>query len=155
MTELALVKVPPEMEKLGVTVMDGPYFSTMPFPALGLHTLSHVTYTPHASWSDADGSRPLFSAGEQPDSKYRFMIADAQRYMPLLREAEWRHSHFEVKTVLLQNEVDDGRPILCRRNYGIKGLHVVLGAKIDNIYDIIQTLEAESFTSETLHESRQ
>jgi hypothetical protein len=83
------------------------------------------------------------------------MMKDAQRYMPLLKEARYMHSHFETKTVLLQNEIDDGRPILWRCNYGLKGLYVVLGAKIDNIYDINQALDKETFTSEeVVHGSR-
>jgi glycine/D-amino acid oxidase-like deaminating enzyme len=147
MTELALVQMPPALEKLGITVMDGPYFSSMPFPALKLHTLSHVTYTPHASWNDLEQSRPPEFKEALP-SKHIFMMKDAQRYMPLLKEARYMHSHFETKTVLLQNEIDDGRPILWRCNYGLKGLYVVLGAKIDNIYDINQALEKETFASE-------
>lgn len=55
LTELALVEVPDRHRGLGVTVMDGPCFSLMPFPARGLHTLSHVRYTPHAHWYDGGG----------------------------------------------------------------------------------------------------
>lgn len=150
-TELALIQAPPALEKIGVTVMDGPFFSSMPFPARNLHTLSHVTYTPHASWNDLeDGRPPRFSP--QPPSKYIFMLRDSQRYLPLLAEARYVDSHFETKTVLLQNEIDDGRPILCRCNYCLKGLYVVLGAKIDNIYDINQVIEKETFTRETQYE---
>lgn len=155
MTELALIQMPPELEKIGVTVMDGPFFSTMPFPALNLHTLSHVTYTPHASWNDLETSEPPRLPAQLP-SKHIFMMRDSQRYMPLIAEAQYRHSHFETKTVLLQNEVDDGRPILCRSNYGLPGLYVVLGAKIDNIYDINQVIEKETFSEKELaHEFAQ
>ncbi len=151
MTELALIQMPPALEKLGITVMDGPFFSSMPFPARQLHTLSHVTYTPHASWNDLEQEQtPRFPA--RLPSKHIFMMRDSERYLPSLREARYVDSHFEMKTVLLQNEVDDGRPILCRCNYGIKGLYVVLGAKIDNIYDINQVIEKETFTEEVKHE---
>ena len=51
-TEMALIQPPPGMEKFGITVMDGPFFSTMPFPPRGLHTLSHVRYTPHGAWQE-------------------------------------------------------------------------------------------------------
>jgi hypothetical protein len=56
LTELALVEVPPMLRNLGITVMDGPFFSVMPFPARGLHTLSHVRYTPHYAWHDTSGA---------------------------------------------------------------------------------------------------
>src|SRR5262249_34572451 len=52
LTELALVEVPAELKRLAVTVMCGPFFSFMPFPARGLHTFSHVRYTPHHAWHD-------------------------------------------------------------------------------------------------------
>lgn len=73
------------------------------------------------------------------------MVKDAQRYLPALRDTKVVTSLFQTKTVLLQNEVDDGRPILCRADHGIKNLFVILGAKIDNIYDILETIEARQF----------
>lgn len=57
-TEMALMQVPPVLKELGITVMDGPFFSMMPFPARGLHTLSHVRYTPHMHWNDQRGIDP-------------------------------------------------------------------------------------------------
>src|SRR5262249_60709325 len=52
LTELALVRPPDALDGAAVTVMDGPFFSLMPYPSRGLHTLSHVRYTPHYSWHD-------------------------------------------------------------------------------------------------------
>ena len=56
LTEMALVEVPERLRQVGITVMCGPFFSLMPFPARKLHTLSHVRYTPHAAWK-SHGSR--------------------------------------------------------------------------------------------------
>lgn len=141
-TEMALVRLPEELRKVGVTVMDGPFFSTMPYPALNLHTLSHVRYTPHASWADldqyVDGHALL--TDNTPASNYPYMLRDSQRYLPLLAEAEYVDSLFEIKTVLLQNEVDDGRPILFKQDYGLTGFHNIMGSKIDNIYDMLETV---------------
>ena len=69
-----------------------------------------------------------------------YMIRDAQRYLPALRETHYVRSLYEVKTVLLKNETDDGRPILCRENYGLNNLYLVMGSKIDNIYDVLKYL---------------
>lgn len=142
LTEMALVELPPEIANVAVTVMDGPFFSVMPYPSLGLHTLSHVRYTPHMSWTDApdvpDGHALLRDA--PPASNFPYMIRDAARYLPALREARHRDSIFEIKTVLTRNETDDGRPILFSQDHGLPGLHVVMGGKIDNIYDIIDCL---------------
>ncbi len=150
--ELVLIEVPSELKGIGLTVMDGPFFSTMPFPSLGLHTLSHVRYTPHQAWSDFEEPH-LRNRAHQQASKSILMLKDAQRYVPALREARAVRSLFETKTVLLQNEVDDGRPILCRADHGIKNLFVILGAKIDNIYDILETVETQYFARRPVYET--
>jgi len=142
-TEMALVRPPEPLRNLGVTVMDGPFFSTMPFPALGLHSLSHVRYTPHKGWVDevppVDGHELLRAA--PPVSKALHMINDAARYLPVLGGVRPEGSLFEVKTVLLASEDSDSRPILFRRDYGgLKGFHVAMGGKIDNIYDLLETI---------------
>ncbi|HEY7156503.1 MAG TPA: FAD-dependent oxidoreductase, partial [Gemmataceae bacterium] len=58
LTEMALVRVPEPLAHVGVTVMCGPFFSVMPFPPRGLHSLSHVRYTPHAAWRAGSRQRP-------------------------------------------------------------------------------------------------
>lgn len=150
-TELALIQVPPSLADVGITVMDGPFFSTMPFPALGLHSLSHVTYTPHESWNGLTQARRPPEDARLP-SKCIFMLKDAARYVPALQFARYERSLFETKTVLLRNEIDDGRPILCRPNYGLKNFCVVLGAKIDNIYDVLTALAIDFPFARSPHE---
>jgi glycine/D-amino acid oxidase-like deaminating enzyme len=142
LTELALIEPPDELQQIGVTVMDGPFFSTMPFPALGLHSLSHVRYTPHESWREPELVRDphAYLAERSPESRFTFMLKDSQRYLPCMQGARYVKSLFEVKTVLVQNEVDDGRPILFRCQPGNPDFTTVLGAKIDNIYDVLDAL---------------
>jgi len=146
-SELPLVEVPPELRAVGVTVMDGPYFSAMPFPPRALHTLHHVRYSPHDSWWEPETYRDAYSdlAQRIRGSNFDFMVRDASRYLPIFRQSRHVGSLFEVKTVLPRNEADDGRPIFLRRDYGLEGLSIVLGAKIDNIYD---ALEAWSLVSD-------
>jgi glycine/D-amino acid oxidase-like deaminating enzyme len=145
-TEMALVKAPSALEGLGVTVMDGPFFSMMPFPARGLHTLSHVRYTPHFSWQDEAGNDPYRKLQEyQRDSRVDRMLRDVGRYMPAVLEAKYAGSLFEVKTILQKNEGDDGRPILFEQHAELPGCYSVLGGKIDNVYDVLERLETEHF----------
>ena len=119
--------------------MCGPFFSIMPFPALGLHSFSHVRYTPHGWWHDgADGT--YFDAYDvlvraRRQSNFPAMVRDAARYLPSMAQARYVKSLWEIKTLLPRNEVDDGRPILFRRDEGIPELVTVMGSKIDNIYD--------------------
>ncbi|WP_198419530.1 NAD(P)/FAD-dependent oxidoreductase [Geomonas oryzae] len=151
MTEMCLVDVPDPFKRVGVTVMCGPFFSVMPFPPVGLHSFSHVRYTPHYEWRDGD--RPgFFDAedrfrGDLRHSAWRYMQKDAARYFPVLSECEYRDSLWEVKTVLPRSESDDSRPILFLPHYGLKGFHCVMGGKIDNVYDVLESIDAHNLLS--------
>jgi hypothetical protein len=140
MAEIALVEPPPELDGLGVTVLDGPFFSIMPFPAGRCYSLSHVRYTPHGHGSGRaaiarDGREPV------PRSRAHFMIADAARYLPCVARSRHRESLFEAKALLARNERDDGRPVLMRPEPGLPGVISILGGKLDNIYDACARLD--------------
>jgi len=141
--EIALVDVPDELRDVGITLMDGPFFSCMPFPSEHCHSLSHVRYTPHGSALDADGTHDPFTDLDLRGlaSRYSRMVADASRFVPALRQATHRRSLFEIKTVLVHHEVDDGRPILLRREFGHPRILSVLGGKLDNVYDVLAELD--------------
>ncbi|NMZ05328.1 FAD-dependent oxidoreductase [Pseudomonas proteolytica] len=146
-TEMALMQMPESLEGLGVTVMDGPFFSLMPFPARGLHTLSHVRYTPHLHWNDEKGLDPYEKLRlYERDSRVDRMVRDVGRYIPEVLKAQHKDSLFEVKTILVKNEGDDGRPILFEKHAELPGCFSVLGGKIDNIYDVLEKLDTESFS---------
>ena len=142
-TEMALVAMPDDLARIGVTVMCGPFFSCMPFPSRGLHSFSHVRYTPHTSWHDA-GRDVLdahdFLARSRWRSRFPLMVRDASRYLPALAGCRQVDSLFEVKTVLPASERDDGRPILLQHDVGMRGLTCVLAAKIDNVFDMLDTV---------------
>lgn len=145
LTEMALIEMPDLLKKFSVTVMDGPFFSVMPFPTRQLHTLSHVRYTPHQSWQD-NNVRDYFDAELDTSmlrvsSHHQHMLKDAQRYLPLLQECNYVESLWEIKTVLPQSETDDSRPILFKRSEEIPGLMSIMGGKIDNIYDVKDRLD--------------
>jgi glycine/D-amino acid oxidase-like deaminating enzyme len=151
--ELALVDPPEELRRRGVTVMDGPFFSCMPYPSAGLWSLTHVRYTPHESWTDeaveCDAYR--YFASRDLETRYAFMLRDAQRYLPCLEGATYRRSIFDVKTVLLKNEQDDGRPILYHRKPETSRVISILGGKIDNIYDLFEAVKSTAPEFGALH----
>jgi len=143
-TEMALMQAPAELKGLGITVMDGPFFSMMPFPARDLHTLSHVRYTPHMHWFDHRGADPYQKLDRyEKDTRVDRMVRDVARYMPAVLDARYVDSLFEVKTVLVKNEGDDGRPILFEKHELLPNCYSILGGKIDNIYDVLEKLDAE------------
>lgn len=146
-TEMALVKVPDVLQGLGITVMDGPFFSIMPFPARDLHTVSHVRYTPHLHWMDQHGTSPYHKLADYArETRVDRMIRDISRYLPSVLHSQYRDSLFEIKTVLIKSEGDDGRPILFEKHAELPGCYSVLGGKIDNIYDVLERLDAENIS---------
>ncbi|QXZ16156.1 FAD-dependent oxidoreductase [Pseudomonas sp. AO-1] len=143
-TEMALMDMPAPLKGLGITVMDGPFFSLMPFPARNLHTLSHVRYTPHLQWVDEPGISPYGKLNDyRRVSQVDRMVRDVSRYLPSLSTAKYVESLFEVKTILMKNESDDGRPILFEKYEDLPKCFSILGGKIDNIYDVLEKLDAE------------
>ncbi|WDH24907.1 FAD-dependent oxidoreductase [Pseudomonas chlororaphis] len=149
-TEMPLMHMPPSLDGLGITVMDGPFFSMMPFPARGVHTLSHVRYTPHLHWDDRQGLDPYKKLDHyEQTSRVDRMVRDVGRYIPSVLDARYVDSLFEVKTVLTKSENDDGRPILFEKHLELPGCYSVLGGKIDNIYDVLEKLDTEFFIKTT------
>lgn len=145
LAEMALVRLPEELDGLSVTMMCGPFFSFMPYPSRGLTTLSHVRYTPHLQWVEKPEVRfrdPYERFGQlAKETHYQYMVTDAARYIPALTKAEYVDSLWEVKTLLPQTEVDDGRPILFRRDPIMPEVIHVMGGKIDNIFDVEEELD--------------
>jgi glycine/D-amino acid oxidase-like deaminating enzyme len=136
--EMALVDVPQALRGRGVTVMDGPYFSLMPFPSTPFHTLSHVRYTPHGAHPTYERAAAALRGGLT--SRADRMLRDAVRYVPALRDAVHVESLWGVKTVPARRDGDDARPIVLRRSGGGRVVSL-LGSKIDNIADALQVAE--------------
>ncbi len=150
LTEMCVVEAPDELKGAGITVMCGPFFSIMPFPSLGLHSFSHVRYTPHYEWMDECGKSGRGAEFFDPaprTSAWEPMRKDAARYIPILSECRHERSLWEVKTVLPRSDTDDSRPILFRPNHGLRGLHSILGGKIDNVYDVVEAIDSHGIVT--------
>jgi len=142
-TEICLTTIASPLVGIGVTIMDGPFFSYMPFPSESMYSLSHVRYTPHFSWTEKNNEiqnpYEILNDYAKP-TNFEYMKRDAQRFLPCLQEIELQKSFFEVKTVLVENEIDDGRPILIDIPFNDHTFFSILGGKLDNIYDILKEL---------------
>ena len=153
-SEVLLVKPPPELKGRGITVMDGDFFSIMPFPARGLHSLTHVRHTHHVSWvENSQSARPVnplviledylrgHPHGMTGRSRGPWMIRDAQRFVPCIQNIEVVESLMDVKTLMTKTAVDDARPILFHRDAAMPGLVSIMGGKIDNIFDVLTYID--------------
>lgn len=143
LAEIVRVKHSEELSSVALTVMCGPFFSTLPIPGTNLHSLTHVRYTPHLETNQSTEEKMVENWHVGRKSNFPLMIKDSSRYVPTMNEATYVESIFETKTILPKNEINDGRPILFKKNYGLKGYHCILGAKIDNIYEIITAVQKE------------
>lgn len=148
LTEICLYNPPDKLHNIGITIMCGSFFSTMPFPSTRHYSLSHVRYTPHCELDDQ--SKQFSSTYKnlpqlQPKSNWQYMIRDAARYIPFLESAEYKSSFWEVKTVLPKSDLNDSRPILVLKDYGgATGFTSIVGGKIDNVYDAIAELNLDT-----------
>ncbi len=152
LAEMCLVDVPEEIKNKSFTLMCGPFFSIMPFPSTDHYTFTHVRYTPHYGWVDKhygkyiNAEKQLYLTPHK--SNWKKIQKDAIKYMPILSECKYVSSIWEVKTTLLSSENSDSRPILFKRDHGLDGYHCVMGGKIDNVYDVIETISTREVSEE-------
>lgn len=153
-SEVLLVQPPPELKGRGITLMDGDFFSIMPFPARGLHSLTHVRHTHHVSWiENSQSHQPVnpqlvledylraHPQGKEGRSRGPWMIRDAQRFVPCIQNIKVVEPLMEVKTLMTKTAVDDARPILFHRDAVMPGLVSIMGGKIDNIFDVLTYID--------------
>ncbi len=133
--EICLVSAPKSLESLGITVMDGPFFSCMPFPTRGSHSFTHVSYTPRRTRTSK-----LREPETEDSSAFLRMKLDALRYVPAIAELEHKDSIFVDKAILTSSELDDARPVLIHEA-GQQGRYLsILGSKIDTVYDAVDSI---------------
>ena len=89
-----------------------------------------MNFSRATSWKDEQGVDP-YKRLDEYDRATRVdrMVRDVGRYLPAVLEAKYVDSLFEVKTVLVKNEGDDGRPILFEKHAELPGCYSVLGGK--------------------------
>jgi glycine/D-amino acid oxidase-like deaminating enzyme len=146
LTEMNLVSATQELSELAITVMDGPFFSLMPYPSMApLQTLSHVRYTPLVREAGLRHKSPYRDLDDLDPGSFSFnsMTRDASRFVPALSEVQLRGTIREVKTVLIRSSHDDSRPILFFKHRDPR-VFSILGGKIDNVFDMIERLDMEN-----------
>ncbi len=155
--EIILCDVSDRLREYGFTVMDGPFFSIMPFGKTGFHSLTSVTFTPHTTSYEG---LPEFSCQKEsggyctkknlgncndcpakPVTAYPYMANLAKKYLREEFSFEYRDSLFSMKPILMSSEIDDSRPTVIRI-YNKKPTFVgVLSGKINTVYDLDEVLE--------------
>lgn len=145
----------PKLKNIGITVMDGPFFSIMPFGLSGQHSLTSVTYTPHLT---SNNDLPTFSCQRlnpncsplnldncndcpaRPMTAWTHMQQIAKKYLVAANDITYSESLFAIKPILKASEVDDSRPTLIRELSKQPRFLSVLSGKINTIYDLEEHL---------------
>lgn len=150
--EIILCDTNERLAQVGLTVMDGPFFSIMPFGKTGLHSLTSVTFTPHETSYDADPTFPCQARSEgtcapcslancdtcaaRPESAWPYMSQLARKYLRDDLRFGYRESLFSMKPILKASEVDDSRPTVVRVVSDRPRMVSVLSGKINTVYDL-------------------
>ena len=153
--EIILGTMAQPYQDVGVTVMDGPFFSIMPFGLAPYQSLTSVTFTPHVT---SYCQLPTFSCqnaqnacspnqlnncntcGNRPTSSWPYMSALANKYLRDEMKYCYCKSLYAIKPILLASEVDDSRPTVIRKFSDAPVYISVLSGKINTIYDIEEVL---------------
>ena len=155
--EIILCDVNEKLKGIGITVMDGPFFSIMPFGKTAYHSLTSVTFTPHTTSYD---SVPTFSCqtdsngrcttkrlgncnecSAKPVTAFPYMANLARKYMLDDYQFEYRKSLFSMKPILMSSEIDDSRPTVIRTYSKNPTFVGVLSGKINTVYDLDEVLD--------------
>lgn len=153
-SEIAFIHSP-QVQNMGLTVMDGPFGSIMPYGNSGLLSLSSVPYTHHkvsyenqpefTCMGQANTCRPDYlddcnHCPAQPATNYRKMLKQMGRYFS--DQVEWNYfsSFFTIKSKLQANFIDDGRPTEIRRLREKPDFYCIFAGKINSIYEIERLL---------------
>lgn len=154
--EIILCKANDKLRDVGITVMDGPFFSIMPFGKTGYHSLTSVTFTPHVTCYDI---LPVFECQEhsggccsaarlgncndcpaKPETAWPYMSNLARKYLKEEYGFEYSHSLFSMKPILKASEIDDSRPTVIRKYSSNPTYISVLSGKINTVYDLDEVL---------------
>lgn len=154
--EISLCKVNSRLEGYGFTVMDGPFFSIMPFGKTGLHSLTSVTFTPHSTsynpvpvFECQNSSGGMCTTGHlgncnacpaRPVSAFPYMDHLARKYLKDEFHFEYVKSLYSMKPILKSSEIDDSRPTVIRTFSHKPTFISVLSGKINTVYDLDEVL---------------
>ena len=156
--EIILCKVSENLEHTGLTVMDGPFFSVMPYGNTGYHSLTSVTFTPHYTSREVlpsfdcqrkpdsmcDGNNQLGNCNlcsARPQSAWNYMHQLARKYVKDAYKIYYEKSLFSMKPILKYSEVDDSRPTVIQYFSHKPTFVSVLSGKINTVYDLDDILE--------------
>jgi hypothetical protein len=153
--EVIMTGVTENVQNVGITVMDGPFFSLMPFGESGYHSLTSVGHTPHESsfnalpefscqkYNDACNVRQLSNCNTcsvRPYTAWTRMSQLAKKYLNPEIQITYKKSLFAVKALISASELDDSRPTVIKEFSENPRFVSVFSGKFNTIYDLEEVL---------------
>lgn len=154
--EIILCDVDEKLMGIGLTVMDGPFFSIMPFGKTGLHSLTSVTFTPHVTSYDETATFECQSRSNnlcspyhlancndcpaKPETSWPYMHQLAKKYLIPELKFKYVKSLFSMKPILKVAEIDDSRPTMIKVEKQNPTFVSVFSGKINTIFDLDEVL---------------
>lgn len=150
LSEIVLVHIP-SLTDVGLTVMDGPFVSVMPFGVSGLHSLSSVLYTHRAYCSAGAPSFPCQQERDdchpsavavcsrcpvKPSTNARKMVRQLGHYLNHPNQIYVHGCLHTVKTKLKSALADDGRPTDIRIHSQSPFFASVFSGKVNSVYEV-------------------
>lgn len=137
------------LKDVGITIMDGPFFSVMPFGKTGFHSLTSVNHTPHDTCYE---TLPNFDCQKKskycskfqldncnhckykPKTKVKDMLSLYKQYLKEEYKFSYKKSLFTIKPILLSSEQDDSRPTIITKHRDNPTFISCFSGKFNTIY---------------------
>lgn len=137
--EIAIFRDPQNVLKnAGITFMDGPFISFMPWAKNDLYSLTSVCHTPH----EAARQFSKYLDVRTTVSRKEFMIVQMKKFIKpeIVDELQFEDSKFVIKTISDNADIDDNRLVNVKFNKDRKFVSVLSG-KLDAIYEVEKKFE--------------
>ncbi len=154
--EIILCRVNDKLKNIGITIMDGPFFSIMPFGKTGYHSLTSVTFTPHVTSNEVLPTFECQNRSEgfctkehlgncndcpaKPKTSWSYMSNLVKKYLKDEYQFEYASSLFSMKPILKSSEIDDSRPTIIKQFSTNPTFISVLSGKINTVFDLDEVL---------------
>lgn len=154
-SEIILCNVSENIKDVGLTLMDGPFFSVMPFGLDGLHSITSVTFTHHKTSFNLLPKFPCQSKNSkcsylslencntcigQPETSWINMRQLSKKYLLDDIKLEYVKSIYSIKPILTTSKHNDSRPTIIVEHSNDPRFISVLSGKINTIYDLDEVL---------------
>lgn len=151
--DVHIVKVPQLLENLGFTVMDGPFWSLMPFGYTGFSSLTSVGLTPLAKSRNfprfscqnlrqdcsPSGLANCSTCSVRPKSNLEHISMQVALHLKDFNGFEPKQRLTTVKTILTSSEVDDSRPTVIKKEVS-SNVWTIFSGKVTTLFDVEEGL---------------